>query len=230
MRLVFHHNPVARTSRNLVACGVVVHQHRAVQGHPLGHVQEHAVLGVGCMHRAHPFTAMVPAPIEVGQVALFHSLAPRHAHHAFSHGQVARLGHHVPVDQDNAVGVQPRNRVGLHVGRPALRGLGCAHRTGQHGRDGAVLPAFRLPGWHRQCTHALLPFLGQKSRSALGHLDVRHEVLGCRGLRHHTAGSLIQSYPFSSSSRASSLGPDFTICPSLNTCTKSGTMWSNKRW
>ena len=193
MGLVFHHNAVTRTRRNLVACGVVVHQHRAVKGHPLGHVQEHAVLGVGRVHGTHPFAAVVPAPIEVGQVAFFHSLAPWHANHAVGHRQVARLRHHVPVDQDNAVGVQPRNRVGLHIGRPTLRGLGRAHRTGQHGRDGAVLPAFRLPGWHRQCAHALLPFLGQRSRRALGGLDVRHEVLGCRGLRHHTAGSLIQS-------------------------------------
>src|SRR5687767_8816028 len=38
------------------------------------------------------------------------------------------------------------------------------------------------------------------------------------------ASFFIQSYPFSSSSRASSFPPDFTILPSYRICTKSGTM------
>ena len=140
--LVLHHNAVAWACCHVVACGVVVHQHGAVQGHPLGHMQEHAILGVSRMHGAHPFAAVVPTPVEVRQVAFVHSLTPRHAHHAVGHRQIARLRHHVPVDQDNAVRVQSGNRVGLHVGRPSFRSLGSAHRMGQHGRDGAVLPSF----------------------------------------------------------------------------------------
>ena len=48
---------------------------------------------------------------------------------------------------------------------------------------------------------------------------------GVHGRRHPTAASSrSQSYPFSSSSRASSLVPDFTIRPPERTCTKSGVM------
>ena len=39
------------------------------------------------------------------------------------------------------------------------------------------------------------------------------------GCGHQAISSLTQSYPFASNSRASSLGPDLTIWPSLNTCT-----------
>ena len=39
-----------------------------------------------------------------------------------------------------------------------------------------------------------------------------------------STSSLIQSYPFSSSSKANSFVPDFTIRPLYNTCTKSGTI------
>ena len=49
-----------------------------------------------------------------------------------------------------------------------------------------------------------------------------HGVFGIHvgGGNHQAAcSSIIQSYPRSSSSRASSLGPDFTIRPSTNTCT-----------
>src|SRR6185436_12296184 len=52
-----------------------------------------------------------------------------------------------------------------------------------------------------------------------GHVAGR---LRCQAL---TGWCLIsQSYPFSSSSRASSLPPDFAMRPSQRTCTKSGTM------
>src|SRR5207249_4759736 len=43
------------------------------------------------------------------------------------------------------------------------------------------------------------------------------------------AASRSQSYPFSSSSSASSLPPDFTMRPSASTCTKSGRMWVSIR-
>src|SRR5437764_7045662 len=49
-------------------------------------------------------------------------------------------------------------------------------------------------------------------------------------VRHATgAASRSQSYPFSSSSSASSLPPDFTLRPSASTCTKSGRMWLSIR-
>ena len=45
-----------------------------------------------------------------------------------------------------------------------------------------------------------------------------------RGWMNQACSCFIQSYPFSSSSSASSLPPDLTIFPWNNTCTKSGMM------
>ena len=47
---------------------------------------------------------------------------------------------------------------------------------------------------------------------------------------HATASSMSQSYPFASSSSASSLPPERTMRPPASTCTKSGTMYSSSRW
>src|SRR5213078_2604035 len=64
---------------------------------------------------------------------------------------------------------------------------------------------------------------GAVSRERLEVGDVRCCPVGDIG-HVTTASSRSQSYPFSSSSRASSLPPDLTIRPPARTCTTSGSM------
>src|SRR5216117_2391472 len=64
---------------------------------------------------------------------------------------------------------------------------------------------------------------GAVSRERLEVGDVAFSRVGDVG-HATTASSRSQSYPFSSSSRASSLPPDLTIRPPARTCTTSGSM------
>ena len=227
-----HLQAVTWARRHVFPCGVVVHQHRTVEDHATFQAQEQSVLGMGCVDSANPLPGVVRRPIFVAcaDSAFCHGLQKRDAHHAVGHGQVACFRNDLAIQQHDAVRVQSRNGVGRHVFGPAFMRWCRAHGRHQHRRQGAVLPALRLSGRHRQVGHGLTSCFGQRSQTR-GRCKPRHKrVRFFVGCGHQAISSLTQSYPFASNSRASSLGPDLTIWPSLNTCTWSGTMWSRRRW
>src|SRR3990172_6108969 len=120
---------------------------------------------------------------------------------------------------------QPRTRGSTqHVLNRFGRGLGSGRggqrerRLGQRGyvREAPLfLPRLLKPGGRRADAIAREP-------PEFGDVAIPRVHL----MRHATAASgLIQSYPFSSNSSASSLPPERAMRPSTSTWTKSGTMW-----